>query len=372
MTDRSDAFLDLVRRSREGRLKVFLGPAAGAGKTCRMLQEAHELQRQGIDVVIGVVETHGRPETAALVEGLEEVPRQRVTWRGVSLDELALTAVLARAPTVALVDEVAHSNPPGALHPKRWEDIFALLKAGISVFCAFNIQHLESLNDVVRRLTGVQVRETVPDAFLRRADQVVGVDLPADDLLQRLQSGKIYPAERVGWAMEHFFQRGKIEDLRELALREVAEAIGRAKGPSGAAQERPEGRLMLCLSSRSPRVGPLLRQASRLAGRLNLHWFAVYVETPHEGPARIDASTQRHLFDAQQMARALGAEVHHVQASDPVAGIVEFARSHGVRDIVVGASYRPWYRQLFGRTVPQHLMRVADDFNLHLLAKDTP
>jgi two-component system sensor histidine kinase KdpD len=254
---RSDAFLELVRRGREGRLKVFLGPAAGSGKTYRMLKEAHELKRRGIDVVIGFIETHGRPETAALVDGLEQVPCRSVAWRGVTLEELDVDAVIRRSPAIALVDEVAHTNDPQSKNRRRYEDIQALLKAGISVYCAFNIQHLESLNDVVRRLTGVKVRETVPDAFLRRADQVVGVDLPADDLLQRLQSGQIYQGEQVAWALEHFFQREKIEDLRELALREV----GRHARASGCEAERacPMGQLPQPKDEATHRIHSLFR-----------------------------------------------------------------------------------------------------------------
>lgn len=376
---RSDEFLELVRRSRQGRLKVFLGPAAGVGKTFRMLQEAHQLNKRGVDVVIGVIDTHGREDTAALTEGLEQIPRRTVAYRGVTLEELDVEAVKQRAPEVALVDEVAHTNAPGSKNKKRYEDILDLLRAGIHVYCAFNVQHLESLNDIVKQATGVRVHETVPDAFLRRADQIVNIDLPADDLLERLKSGKVYPADRIDWALRHFFQRDNLEGLRELALREVAEAIGRSHANGRDAFPEPgngrrtaDGRLMLCLSSRSPRTRALLRRASRMAGRLNVHWYAVYVETPHENPTRLDAATQRHLFDAQQMARDLGAEVHHIQAVDPVEGVLEFARANGVTDIVIGVSEQPWYKQLLGWTVPQRLVRQARGFDLHLLSAEEP
>ena len=253
---RSDDFLELVRRSRQGRLKVFLGPAAGVGKTYRMLQEAHQLKQRGVDVVIGVVDTHGRVETAALLEGLPQVPRRSIEYRGVELSELDVDALKERAPEIALVDEVAHTNAPGSKNKKRYEDILELLRAGIHVYCAFNIQHLESLNDVVKKATGVKVHETVPDSFLRRADQIVNVDLPPDDLLERLMSGKVYPEDRIDWALGHFFQVENLGALRELALREVAESIGRAhpNGPSSpvsekAGQRPTTGRLMLCLAS---------------------------------------------------------------------------------------------------------------------------
>lgn len=370
---RSDDFLELVRRSRQGRLKVFLGPAAGVGKTYRMLQEAHQLKKRGVDVVIGVIDTHGREETAALLEGLPQVPLRRIEYRGVELSELDVDVVKERAPEIALVDEVAHTNAPGSKNKKRYEDILELLRAGIHVYCAFNIQHLESLNDIVKKATGVRVHETVPDSFLRRADQIVNVDLPPDDLLERLKSGKVYPEDRIDWALRHFFQVENLGALRELALREVAESIGRVH-PNGASPsgdkkdgQRPTGgRLMLCLASGSPRVHSLLRRASRMAGRLNVHWYAVYVETPREEPTRIDAATQRRLFDAQQMARDLGAEVHHIKSEDPVDGILEFARANGVTDIVIGVTEQSWWKQLLGMTIPQRLLRKARGFDLHL------
>ncbi|MEZ4374392.1 MAG: universal stress protein [Polyangiaceae bacterium] len=373
---RSDEFLELVRRSRQGRLKVFLGPAAGVGKTYRMLQEAQQLKKRGVDVVVGVVESHGRAETMALVEGLECVPPRKIEYRGVELAELDLDAVKRRAPEIALIDEVAHTNAPGSGHKKRYEDILDLLRVGIHVYCAFNIQHLESLNDVVRKATGVKVHETVPDSFLRRADQIINIDLPPDDLLERLRAGKIYPQDRVAWALGNFFQVQNLTALRELSLREVAEAVGRAQPTDGSqklvqpAERATGGRVMVCLSSRSPRTRSLLRRASRMAGRLNVHWYALYVETPSEGPTRIDASTQRHLFDGQQMARDLGADVQHIKATEPVEGILEFARANGVTDIVIGVTDQPWYKQVFGLTVPQRLVRRAQGFDLHLLSSE--
>jgi two-component system sensor histidine kinase KdpD len=338
-----------------------------------MLQEAHQLRKRGVDVVIGVIDTHGREETAALLEGLPQVPLRRVEYHGVELSELDVDTLKERAPEVALVDEVAHTNAPGSKNRKRYEDILELLRGGVHVYCAFNIQHLESLNDIVLKATGVKVHETVPDSFLRRADQIVNVDLPPDDLLERLKSGKVYPEDRIDWALRHFFQVENLGALRELALREVAESIGRVD-PNGARSpgdrkdgQRPTGgRLMLCLASGSPRAHLLLRRASRMAGRLNVHWYAVYVETPREEPTRIDAASQRRLFDAQQVARDLGAEVHHIKSKDPVDGILEFARANGVTDIVIGVTERSWLKQMLGMTIPQRLLRKARGFDLHL------
>lgn len=369
---RSAEFLELVRRSRQGRLKLFLGPAAGVGKTYRMLQEAHALCSQGVDVVIGVIDTHGRPDTEALVPGLPQVPLRRVEHRGVSLGELDVDAVIARAPEIVLVDEVAHTNAPGSRHRRRYEDVLELLRAGISVFCAFNVQHLESLVDIVHRATGVEVRETVPDAFLRRADQIIDIDLPADDLLERLRLGKVYPPERVPWALENFFVRDKLERLRELALREVAESIERTNVAAvGTAERAVTGaggsRVMLCLATRSPHASALLRKASRMAGRLNAHWLVLHVRTARERPDRIDAQTLRRFSHVQELARDLGARWHDVVADDPVLGALELARAHGVTDIVLGRSEQPWYKRALGLTVTQRMMRLGRGFDLHLL-----
>lgn len=374
---RSAEFLELVRRSRQGRLKVFLGPAAGVGKTYRMLQEAHALRSQGVDVVIGVIDSHGRPETEALVHGLPQVPLRRIEHRGVALAELDVDAVIARAPEIVLVDEVAHTNAPGSRHRRRYEDVLEILRAGISVFCAFNVQHLESLVDLVARATRVDVRETVPDAFLRRADQVVNIDLPADDLLERLRLGKVYPPERVQWALEHFFVRDKLERLRELALREVAESIERAEGATGRTRQdvvpgAMGARLLLCLAMRSPRATALLRKASRLAGRLNAHWLVLHVRTEQERPDQIDAQSLRHFAHVQELARDLGAQWHDVVAEDPVLGILELARAHGVTDIAVGRTEQPWYKQVLGLTVTQRLVRRSRGFDLHLLDSRDP
>ena len=216
---RPEDFLELVERSKRGRLKVYVGSAAGVGKTYRMLEEAHALRKRCVDVVVGMVETHGRAETAALLEGLEVVPRRRVEYRGVAIEEMDLDAILQRRPQVALIDEIAHTNAPGSRHTKRYHDVTEILDAGVNVICAFNIQHLESLNDMIQRVTGVKVRETVPDTFLKQADQVVNVDLAVEDLLERLRGGKVYPEEKIPWALQHFFTPEKLAGLRELALR---------------------------------------------------------------------------------------------------------------------------------------------------------
>ena len=369
---RPEDFLELVQRTRRGGLKLYIGFAAGVGKTYRMLEEARALKKRGVDVVVGFVETHGRTETAALVEGLEVVPRREVAYRGVTVEEMDLDAILARKPDICIVDEIPHTNAPGSKNKKRYQDVLDLLAAGINVIGALNIQHLESLKDVVEKASGIAIRETVPDSFLKAAVQVVNLDLAVEDLLERLRAGKIYATEKVAWALEHFFQDGNLTTLRELALREVAESLERqseTKARTTAGEPRAaHGRLMVCMSSYPPRAKTLLRKGSRMAGRLSGDWFVVYVETPREAPDRIDAEAQRHLLANIELARELGAEVVRLQASDPVAALIDFARSHGVGHVMIGRTHQPWWKQLFGRTVPLRLLAEAEDLDVHIVA----
>ncbi len=365
---RPEDFLELVERARRGRLKLYVGFAAGVGKTFRMLQEAHELRRRGTDVVVAFVEAHGRAETLALVEGLEVVPRRRIEYRGVAVEEMDLDAVLQRRPTVAVVDEIPHTNAPGSKNRKRWQDVVALLDAGINVIGAMNVQHLESLNGLIERATGVLVRERVPDTFLKQADQVVNLDLAVEDLLERLQSGKIYAKEKIPWALENFFKDQNLATLRELALREVAESLDRAGAARGAPEVKASGRVMVCLASNPPRAKTLLSRGSRMAGRLNTDWFVVYVETPDEAPQLIDAEAQRHLLDNMEKARELGAEVVRLRSDQPAQALLDFARTHGIAHIVLGRSLQPWWKQVLKGSVVTQLLREGAEFDLHLVA----
>jgi two-component system, OmpR family, sensor histidine kinase KdpD len=374
---RPEDFLELVERARRGRLKLYLGFAAGVGKTYRMLEEAHALKKRGVDVVIGYVETHGRQETAVLLEGLEIVPRRRTEYRGVTVEEMDLDAILARKPAVSIVDEIPHTNVPGTGNKKRYQDVQALLDAGINVIGAMNIQHLESLNDLVQRVTGVVVRETVPDSFVKHADQVVNVDLAIEDLLERLQSGKVYAPEKVVGALENFFKDQNLATLRELALREVAESLergfdglARRKGNGQLASQR--GRVMVCMSSYPPQATALLRRGSRTAGRLNTDWFVVYVETPSEAPNLIDAEAQRHLLANIEKAHELGAEVVRLRAREPVSALLDFAQSHGVGLILIGRSQARGWRHWLGLTVDLRLVRAASDLDVQVVAFPEP
>jgi two-component system sensor histidine kinase KdpD len=370
---RPEDFLELVERAKRGRLKVYIGPAAGVGKTYQMLEEAHALKKRGVDIVLGFIETHGRAETEALIDGLEVIPRRRIDYRGVTVEEMDLDAVLKRRPQVAVVDELAHTNIPGSRNRKRYQDVLEFLAAGINVICAFNIQHLESLNDLVKQATDVVVRETVPDSFLKQADQVVNLDLAVEDLIERLRTGKIYGQEKVAWALEHFFKPEKLSMLREIALREVAESIdrtvaSRARFRDASGMVSAGERVMVCIASRTPHSAMLLRRASRLAGRLNTNWYVVYVETPKENPLTIDAEAQRRLIDTEQKARELGAEVVRLSAKDPVPALLEFARTHGVGHIVIDRTSKPLWRQLLGQSVMFRLVKEAAGFDLHVVS----
>ncbi|HEY1552397.1 MAG TPA: sensor histidine kinase KdpD [Kofleriaceae bacterium] len=368
---RAEDFLEVVQRARRGGLKLYIGFAAGVGKTYRMLEEAHALKQRGVDVVIGFVETHGRADTAKLLDGLDVIPRRASSYRGVDVDEMDTDAILARKPQICIVDEIPHTDVPGGKNKKRYQDVVDILSAGINVIGALNIQHLESLKDVVEKASGVPIRETVPDSFLKEAVQVVNLDLSVEDLLERLRAGKIYAADKVEWALQHFFQDGNLMTLRELALREVAESLERQSESRARGEVRPvaaRSRVMVCMSSYPPHAEAMLRKGSRMAGRLSGDWFVVYVETPREAPTRIDAEAQRHLLANIDLARELGAEVIRLQARDPVPALVDFARSHGVGHIVIGRSHQPAWRQWLGRAMPLRLLAEAKDMDVHIVS----
>jgi len=358
----SGEFLDLVRRHARGSLKVYVGSFAGVGKTYRMLVEGNELRRRGVDVVVGFVETHGRAETEAQLGELEVVPRHVMEYRGVKLEEMDVAAVLARRPQVALVDELAHTNVPGAGNGKRWQDVLALLDAGINVISAVNVQHLESLADVVAAHLGVTVRETVPDWVLARADQVVNIDVPAEELRQRLREGKIYAPDKVDRALANFFTDENLTTLRELALREVASSVDRLReGIVRKADGAPRStdRVMVAMSSMPPFTAVLLRKASRLAGRLNTDWYCVYVQTPEERADRIDTAVQRRLVENIQLAQSMGAEVVKLTGRDVADTLIGFAREKGVAMMILGRTHRSGLHRLIRGSVVDRVVGGA-------------
>jgi two-component system sensor histidine kinase KdpD len=360
----ADALLARIKEHDRARLRIYIGAAPGVGKTYEMLQEAHALRARGLDVVIGFVETYGRAETEAKLNGLEVVPRRRIEYRGVTMEEMDVGAVLERKPQVCVVDELAHTNVPGSRHGKRYEDVLDILDAGIHVMTAVNIQHLETLNDAVARATGVRVRETVPDTFLDRADEVINVDVTVEELRNRLREGKIYRPEKVEQALTNFFRKGNLSTLRELALRAVADEVGE-KAASYRAREGLEPalipeRVMVCMSSNAlaPRV---IRTGARIAGRLGSRWYAVYVETPRERGDRINPRDADALQQNIRLAETLGATVVRVKADKPADGLIAFAQREGVTHVIFGQSARTrWELLVHGSTLDRFLGAVPD------------
>jgi two-component system, OmpR family, sensor histidine kinase KdpD len=360
----ADALLERLKDRNRPRLRIYIGAAPGVGKTYALLQEAHVLRRQGLDVVVGFIETYGRADTEALLTDLEIVPRRRIEYRGVQMEELDVDAILRRRPAVCVVDELAHTNVPGSRHEKRYQDVLDLLVAGIHVMTAVNIQHLETLNDAVARVTGVRVRETVPDTFLDRADEIVNVDVTVEELRSRLRQGKIYTPDKVEQALNNFFRKGNLSTLRELALRAIADEVGE-KAASYRAREGLEPawipeRVMVCMSSNvlAPRV---VRTGARIAGRLGGRWYAVYVETPDEGPGKIRTEDSDALRQNIQLAESLGATVVRVKADRPADGLIAFAQREGITHVIFGQSARSrWELFWHGSTIDRFLSEIRD------------
>ncbi|HSB10958.1 MAG TPA: universal stress protein [Blastocatellia bacterium] len=357
-----ESLLAKQERAGRARLRVYLGAAPGVGKTYQMLEEAHLLKRQGIDIVIGLIEPHGRVDTETLIGDLEQVPLRRTEYRGVTLSEMDVNAVIVRKPSVVLVDELAHSNVPGSKNRKRYEDVLEILDAGISVITAVNVQHIESLNDAIARITGVRVRETIPDYFLRRADEVVNIDVSIDTLRTRLRQGKIYSVEKIEQALANFFRKGNLSALRELTLRQVAEdQAAKAhdyREREGLEQAAIPEKVMVCMSSRGS-AKKLLRTGSRIAGRLASDWFAVYVETPIEEPGRIDPDVYVTLSENVRFAKELGAEVIKLKSRRVADALIDFARQEGITHVVFGQSARSrWDVLLRGSVINRFLDEV--------------
>jgi two-component system sensor histidine kinase KdpD len=353
-----------IQTAERARLRIYIGAAPGVGKTYSMLEDAHAFRRECVDVVDCLIETYGRADTDAQVRDLEIVPKRKIEYRGVVLEEMDVDGILARKPQMCVVDELAHTNAPGSRHEKRYEDVLDLLNAGISVLTAVNIQHLETLNDAVSRVTGVRVRETVPDTFLDRADEVVNVDVTVQELQTRLRQGKVYKPEKVEQALTNFFRETNLSTLRELALRAVADEVGE----KAASHRQREGlepalipeRVMVCMSSSAdaPRV---LRTGSRIAGRLGARWYAVYVETPREAPGRIAADDREALQRNITLAESLGATVVRVRADRPADGLIAFAKREGITHVIFGQSARNRLEILMkGSTLNRFLQEVRD------------
>ena len=371
-----ESFLDLEPRSQKGRLKIYIGPAAGVGKTYRMLEEAHELRSKGTDVVLGFIETHGRVETDRKVGDLEIVPRKKIPYRGVELEEMDVDAILARRPEVAIVDELAHSNLAGSKHPFRYQDVEELIQAGINVITALNIQHIDSLGPLMKRVTGIEIRETVPDTFLGKADQIVDVDVSVEALRERLREGKIYPLHQVEQALRNFFKPGNLAALREAALREVSRSLTRQRHDAEALKReggrRPHvlEKIMVGLSSNPKEGNGLLRKASRLAEQLSADWYAVHIETPAETVRKIGTRDFVTLLDNINLASDLGAETVWLKSSDVVKAMLDYARDNGITRIIVGRTHQPWWKRVIRSDVPMRLVKAAVDIDVDIVADD--
>ena len=359
-----ESLLARLNEGEQAKLRVYIGAAPGVGKTYQMLEDAHLLKKQRADIVVAAVEPHGREDTKAMIGDLERVPMRRVEYRGVTLEEMDLDSVIARHPAIAIVDELAHTNVPGSKNRKRYQDVLDLLSAGISVITAVNIQHLESLNDVVTRTTGVRVRETVPDYFLHRADEVVNVDVSVDTLRTRLRQGKIYDVVKIEQALNNFFRKGNLSTLRELALRQVAtdQAVKSQDYREREGLERaviPE-KVMVAMASRGSGK-KLLRIGSRIAGRLASDWYAVYVETPNEEMGRIKPKDYAALQENIRFAQEMGAKVVRLKSRRVADALIEFAKREGITHVVFGQTSRSrWDILLHGSIINRFLDEVRD------------
>ena len=356
----------IARAKHDGRsrVRIYIGAAPGVGKTCRMLEDARELRSQGLDVAIGFVEPHGRADVIARIGDLEQIPLRGIQYRGVTVQEMDLDGVINRCPRVVLVDELAHTNAPGSKHQKRYEDVLAILDAGINVITAVNIQHIESLNDAIASTTGVRVRETVPDWVLKRADEVVNVDVSVETLRERLRQGKIYSSAKIEPALANFFRRGNLTTLRELTLRQLAadqEGKGRRyREREGLERPAIPEKVMVAMASRGS-ARTLLRVGSRIAGRLATDWFAVYVETPAEEPGRIKPEDRAALDDSIRFAQELGAKVVKLKGLSVADALVDFAKREGITHVIFGQSARTrWELVLHGSIVDRFLRDVRN------------
>lgn len=352
-----------------GKLKIYIGMSAGVGKTYRMLQEAHNLLRNGTNVRIGYVETHGRVETEALVSGLPVIPRRKVFYKGKQLEELDVQAILLLHPDVVIVDELAHTNIPGSKNVKRWQDVMDILQAGIDVISAVNIQHIESINQDVKTITGVEVKERIPDKMLQLADEVVNIDLSADDLITRLKEGKIYDTSKVQQALQNFFKPEKILQLRELALKEVAGQVERKVDYEVTAKDKTwrHERLLACISSNHTIAQNIIRKTARLASYYNSKWYVLYVQTARESTDKISLAAQRHLINNFQNATELGAEVLQVKEENVARAIIREIQSKKITTVCIGKPHIKLWRIILQTSVFNELLKALSENDVDLV-----
>jgi two-component system, OmpR family, sensor histidine kinase KdpD len=361
-------FLDLIKKSRIGKFKIYIGMIAGVGKTFRMLQEAHALLKSGIDVKIGYIETHYRKETHELLEGLPIIPRRKLFYKGKELEELDVQAVINLRPEVVIIDELAHTNIEGSKNEKRWQDVMEILEAGINVISAINIQHIESLNDEVKKITGIEVKERIPDKVVALADEVVNIDLTADELILRLREGKIYKAEKIEAALKNFFRSEHILQLRELALKEVASQVER-KVEAEVTKEHSmkHEKFLSCISSNDITAKTVIRKTARLANYYHSKWYVLYVQTPSESGDKIALDTQRHLLNNFKLATELGAELIKINGKNVAKEIMREAEQRDITTICIGKPHFGLFRIILVTNVFNNLLKKLSSNNIDLV-----
>jgi len=360
-------FFNMIKKSRRGKLKLYIGMIAGVGKTYRMLNEAHSLLRNGVDVRIGYIETHGREETAALLSGIPEIPRRKIFYKGKELDEMDLDAIIMQHPEVVLVDELAHTNVEGSKNKKRWQDVNDILDIGINVISAVNIQHFESLNDDVKEITGIEVSERIPDSILQQADEVVNIDLPADELITRLKEGKIYEVDKIQMALNNFFKSENILQLRELALREVASAVERQVENEVVKDGIHQERFLACISSNENTAKNVIRKTARLANYYQSKWYALYVETPNERFDKIELVKQRFLIKNFQLVTELGGEIIRIKANNISDTIVQQSEKLKITTICVGKPHLKLFHVITSQNVFNNLIKKLNNTKTDLI-----
>ncbi|MBC7949391.1 MAG: sensor protein KdpD [Chitinophagaceae bacterium] len=362
------SFVELPK-DKKGKLKIYIGMSAGVGKTYRMLQEAHNLLRNEVDVKIGYVETHGRKETQALIEGLPIIPRRMVFYKGKQLDELDVQAILLLHPQIVIVDELAHTNIPGSKNEKRWQDVLDILDAGIDVISAINIQHIESINEEVKHITGVEVKERIPDKILQIANEVVNIDLTADELITRLKEGKIYDSNKVQQALHNFFKPERILQLRELALKEVAGQVERKVDYEVTAKDKPwrHERFLACISSNPEIAQNIIRKTARLASYYNSKWYVLYVQTPKESLERIPLAAQRHLINNFKNATELGAEVIQRKEENIASAIIELIGEKGITTVCIGKPHLKLWQIILRTSIFNQLLKTLSKNEVDLV-----
>lgn len=361
-------FLDLIKKSRRGKFKIYIGMSAGVGKTYRMLQEAHALLRNGIDVKIGYVETHNRKETHDLLGGLPIIPRRKLFYKGKELEELDVAAAINLHPEVIIVDELAHTNIEGSKNEKRWQDVMEILEAGINVISAVNIQHIESLNHEVKEITGVEVKERIPDSVLALADEVVNIDLTADELIDRLKEGKIYHADKIETALKNFFKSEHILQLRELALKEVAsQVVRKVEIEITKVNAIKHEKFLACISSNETTAKTVIRKTARLANYYNSNWYLLYVQTPKESSDKIALDKQRYLINNFKLATELGAEIIKVKNNNIAKAIIEQCEERSITTICIGKPHLNLFKVILATNLFNELLKKLSSNNIDLV-----